>query len=63
MEKDYIARLEDLEEGNGLYHDIRTSHVAMQKWHFWFEVGIYTALLGQILLSAQFIVLGAMRGE
>ncbi|KAK4555727.1 hypothetical protein LTR86_006947 [Recurvomyces mirabilis] len=62
-EKDYIACLEDLEEGNGLYHDIRTSHVAMQKWHFWFEVGIYTSLLGQILLSAQFIILGAMRGD
>ncbi|KAK3674084.1 hypothetical protein LTR78_005931 [Recurvomyces mirabilis] len=62
-EEDYIACLEDLEEGNGLYHDIRTSHAAMQRWHFWFEVGIYTALLGQILLSAQFIILGAMRGD
>lgn len=58
-----MACLSDLEAGNGLYHDIRTSHAAMAKAHFWFEIGIYTALLGQVLLSANFIILGAMRGE
>ncbi|KAI7301212.1 hypothetical protein KC315_g16772, partial [Hortaea werneckii] len=31
--------------------------------HLWFEIGIYTSLLGQVLLSANFIILGAMRGD
>lgn len=54
---------DDLEAGAGLYHDIRRNQVMMRACHFWLEVMIYTALLLQVVLSAMFIVLGAMRGE
>ncbi|KAI6839227.1 hypothetical protein KC340_g3020 [Hortaea werneckii] len=53
----------ELEAGHGLYHDIRTSYENARRAHLWFEIGIYTSLLGQVLLSANFIILGAMRGD
>ncbi|TKA80693.1 hypothetical protein B0A55_03689 [Friedmanniomyces simplex] len=59
----YVACLAELEEGNGLYHDVRTNHEHMQRVFCYFELGTYTALLGQILLSANFVILGAMRGD
>ncbi|KAK1049062.1 hypothetical protein LTR12_008085 [Friedmanniomyces endolithicus] len=59
----YVSCLAELEEGNGLYHDIRTNHEHMHRAFYYFELGAYTALLGQILLSANFVVLGAMRGD
>ncbi|KAK3642643.1 hypothetical protein LTR56_010691 [Elasticomyces elasticus] len=62
-DQSYIACLADLEEGGGLYHDIRTNHEHMHRVFLYFECCIYTALLGQILLSANFIVVGAMHGE
>ncbi|KAK4951011.1 hypothetical protein LTR10_011004 [Elasticomyces elasticus] len=62
-DQSYIACLADLEEGGGLYHDIRTNHEHMHRVFFYFECCIYAALLGQILLSANFIVVGAMHGE
>ncbi|KAK5678718.1 hypothetical protein LTS10_009162 [Elasticomyces elasticus] len=62
-DQSYIACLADLEEGGGLYHDIRTNHEHMHRTFFYFECCVYAALLGQILLSANFIVVGAMHGE
>ncbi|KAK0249752.1 hypothetical protein LTR91_003173 [Friedmanniomyces endolithicus] len=59
----YVSCLAQLEEGSGLYHDIRTNHEYMHRAFYYFELGAYTALLGQILLSANFVVLGAMRGD
>ncbi|KAI6818743.1 hypothetical protein KC332_g10235 [Hortaea werneckii] len=53
----------ELEAGHGLYHDIRTSYENARRAHLWFEIGVYTSLLGQVLLSANFIILGAMRGD
>ena len=53
----------ELEAGHGLYHDIRVSYEAAKRAHLWFEIGIYTSLLGQVLLSANFIIPRAMSGD
>ncbi|KAK5121277.1 hypothetical protein LTR85_005443 [Meristemomyces frigidus] len=60
---DYGSTPSELESATGLYHDIRVSYSTARGLHFWFEMGIYSALLLQVLLSANFIILGAMRGD
>ncbi|KAK3109532.1 hypothetical protein LTR53_017128, partial [Teratosphaeriaceae sp. CCFEE 6253] len=53
----YVASLADLEEGSsGLYHDLRTSHARLHRAFLYLELGVYAALLGQILLSANFVI-------
>lgn len=59
----YGSTPSELESGAGLYHDIRVAYNTARGLHFWFEMGVYTALLLQVLLSANFIILGAMHGE
>lgn len=54
---------DDLEAASGLYHNIRHSYMAASSRHYWFEIFVYSALLAQVLLSANFIILGAVRGE
>ncbi|TKA33342.1 hypothetical protein B0A50_00895 [Salinomyces thailandicus] len=53
----------EIEAGHGLYHDIRVSYESARRAHLWFEIGVYTALLTQVLLSANFIIIGAMQGD
>jgi len=53
----------DLEAASGLYHTIRHNYMAASSRHYWFEFFVYSAFLAQVLLSANFIILGAVRGE
>ncbi|KAK6392743.1 hypothetical protein LTR65_003516 [Meristemomyces frigidus] len=63
LHADYGSTPSELESATGLYHDIRLSYDTAQRLYFWFEMGVYAALLLQVLLSATFIILGAMRGD